>query len=159
MGTLLSSRLKHYYKSIVTDLDRTMLGYELMKQLNRNVEDEVEGEYFDLLQQTFQTLDDENMPTELAQLWFQTQLLRLDGKVPNLHTDVSGEQLKLTQQYTFSYDQMTFEQDENGMFDASHIKFLRLSFSQTSPKILSQITALEAMLQACTPLVKNMAAW
>src|SRR5688572_21914665 len=35
IGTLVSTRLAKYYDQIVKDLDRTMLGYDLIKQLNR----------------------------------------------------------------------------------------------------------------------------
>src|SRR5215467_6436426 len=35
IGTLVSSRLVVHYRHIVEDIDRTMLGYELTRQLNR----------------------------------------------------------------------------------------------------------------------------
>lgn len=40
IGALVSTRLNKHYGHIVQDLDRTMLGYELLKQLNKTTEDE-----------------------------------------------------------------------------------------------------------------------
>src|SRR5688572_14550778 len=56
IGTLISTRLNKHYRQIVTDLDRTMVGYDLIKQLNKITEDEPEPEYFDLLKQVFEAL-------------------------------------------------------------------------------------------------------
>ena len=53
IGTLISARLITHYGRIVRDVTRTMLGYELIKQLNKVTEDEPEAEYFTLLEQTF----------------------------------------------------------------------------------------------------------
>src|SRR3990167_8349663 len=49
LKTLTSSRAIEHYGEIVKDLDRTMLGYELLKQCNRHVEDGAESVYFDII--------------------------------------------------------------------------------------------------------------
>ena len=41
--TLVSSRLRVHYGKIVENLDRTMLGYELLKRINRATEDAAEA--------------------------------------------------------------------------------------------------------------------
>src|SRR5664279_3509870 len=58
IGTLVSTRLKKHYGAIVTDYERTMLGYELIKRLHRVTEDQTESEYFDLLREAFEALND-----------------------------------------------------------------------------------------------------
>src|SRR3954464_8224693 len=57
IGTLISARLVKYYSTIVRDIDRVQLGYELIKLIHRATEDEPEAEYFDLLQTAFAALD------------------------------------------------------------------------------------------------------
>src|SRR5688572_3433628 len=70
IGTLVSTRLVKHYGRIVEDLDRTMLGYELIKQLNKVTEDHPEPAYFELLQQTFEALNDPGVPLGLIRFWF-----------------------------------------------------------------------------------------
>src|SRR5262249_39953652 len=93
VGTLVATRLVKQYDHVVGDLDRTMLGYELIKLLNKATEDEPEAVYFELLQHAFVALDDVTIPVEVVQLWFNAQLLRLSGHTPNLETDSQGQKL------------------------------------------------------------------
>ncbi len=46
IGTLVSTRLQQHFGNIVKDIDRTMLGYELLKRLNKATEDDVDDDYF-----------------------------------------------------------------------------------------------------------------
>ncbi|MDB5181251.1 MAG: repair protein RecO, partial [Candidatus Saccharibacteria bacterium] len=46
IGTLISTRLIRHYGKIVSDVTRTMLGYDLIKMLNKATEDEPEDDYF-----------------------------------------------------------------------------------------------------------------
>jgi DNA repair protein RecO (recombination protein O) len=157
LGTLVSTRLDKHFGHIVHDLDRTMLGYELIKQLNKIIEDQAEAEYYRLLQQTFEALDDTAVPLEIITFWFQAQLLRLGGHTPNLHTDVEGNKLEADKLYDFSFDDMCFEPREHGRFNAAHIKFLRLSFAETTAKLLAQVQGSDALVNALAPQVAAMA--
>src|ERR1700691_3575599 len=47
IGTLISSRLETHYGSIIKNIDRVQLGYELIELLNRATEDHPESAYFD----------------------------------------------------------------------------------------------------------------
>ncbi|MBC7708339.1 DNA repair protein RecO [Polaromonas sp.] len=146
IGTLISARLTTHYGRIVHDVTRTMLGYELIKQLNKVTEDEPEAEYFTLLEQTFQALDDATIPIELIRYWYGAQLLKQAGYSPNLYTDASGEKLTADVSYDFSFDDMTFTANDNGRYSADHIKYLRLAFSGNIPKLLSQVEGGAALL-------------
>ena len=142
IATLISSRLDIHYGHIVQDLDRVQLGYELIKQLHKNTEDNPEPEYFALLQHSFQALDDFSIDLELISLWFQAQLLKLAGHTPNLQTDTDGHQLQADHQYNFDYDNMSFASTPNGKFKADHIKTMRLLFAGYPPAKLQQIVGL-----------------
>lgn len=157
LGTLISTRLNKYYSSIVQDLDRTMLGYELIKQLNKITEDQAEADYFELLQQTFEVLDDDAVQLPLLRFWFQAQLLRLGGHTPNLHTDTAGTKLRPDQAYDFSFDAMCFTPQQSGRFSAAHIKFLRLTFAGHSAKVLAQVQGSDALVYVLAPQVTAMA--
>jgi len=158
IGTLISTRLVKHYGTIVKDLERTTLGYELIKRLDRVTEDEPEQEYFELLQQIFVALDDKQINLQLIELWFAMQLLKQAGHTPNLKTDTVGNKLAADALYNFSFDDMAFVPVVSGRFSANHIKFLRLGFGQHTPKVLQQVSGIETLLPDVAPLIQTMLA-
>ncbi|HSH18176.1 MAG TPA: DNA repair protein RecO, partial [Candidatus Saccharimonadales bacterium] len=157
IGTLVSTRLIKHYGRIVTDVGRTMLGYELIKQLNKATEDEPESDYFDLLQQTFEALDDIGVPTELIGLWFSAQLLKLSGHMPNLTHAAGGAKLEAGKAYEFSFDDASFQSRPDAPFGADDIKFLRILFSGTPPAVIARVGGAAALVGRTRQLVQLMA--
>jgi DNA repair protein RecO len=157
IGTLISIRLLKHYGHIVRDLDRVQLGYELIKTLNRATEDHPEPTYYELLEQAFESLDDDAINLELIRIWFDCRLLHLAGHAPNLTTDTSGRKLSSDQTYNFDFDAMAFTPHASGKFSSSHIKFLRLLSAQHKPQTLQKIDGLPGLIQACRPLLQAMA--
>jgi DNA repair protein RecO (recombination protein O) len=156
IGTLVSSRMQRHFGNIVKDIDRVQLGYELIKRLNKATEDQPESEYFELLQQSFQALDDVTISLDLIDLWFHAQLLRLDGHYPNLRTDTEGQALEATAAYEFSLENMAFARKPTGKPSADSIKFLRLLFSDASVLLLAKIAGVEKLLSSMQQLVQLM---
>jgi DNA repair protein RecO (recombination protein O) len=156
IGTLVSARLQTHYGRIVQDIDRTMLGYELTKQLHKATEDEPEPEYFHLLQQTFAALDDATIPVDLIKLWFSAQLLRIAGHTPNLQTEPDGTRLAAGQAYEFSFDDSAFTGRPNGMFGAADIKFLRIVFSGNEPHVVAKVVGVRELTKRSASLVISM---
>lgn len=154
IGTLVSARLRRYYGNIVQSIERVQLGYDLIKLLNKTIEDRAEADYFHLLEQAFQALDNPNINVELIHAWFVAQLMRLGGHMPNLVTDAFGEKLDPHASYDFDYDSMAFAKHDQGQFGAGHIKFLRLIFSGAQPKILQQVKTPAQLRDECTNLVR-----
>ncbi|HJQ08882.1 MAG TPA: DNA repair protein RecO [Candidatus Saccharimonadales bacterium] len=153
IGTLISSRLLKHYGRIVQDLDRTMAGYDLIKRLHTVTEDQPEPEYFTLLSQTFESLDNHSLSLPIIRFWFDCQLLRLGGHTPNLQTDVRGNKLDAKKVYNFDFETMAFVPFDHGSHRADHIKFLRLSFAGHTPKVLGQVKNSEQLLMVTAPLV------
>lgn len=156
LGTLISTRLEKHYGTIVKYIDRVQLGYDLIKVLDRATEDEPESEYFELLQQSFEALNDPSIDVTLIRFWFNTQLLQMAGHAPNLQTDNTGKSLSAHASYTFDFDNVAFSKQPDGKFQADHIKFLRLSFAGNSPRALQQIAGSGALLLDVMPLVQTM---
>ncbi len=155
LGTVISTRLQTHYRHIVEDIERTMLGYELIKRLNKNTEDGVEGEYFTLLEQVFVALDNRAIAPSITQCWFEAQLVRLAGHTPNLYTDNQNKALAAGQNYTFNFEQMGFVLAPEGSFGSDHIKFLRLLFGQTNPALLGRVGNGASLATECAPLVAH----
>jgi DNA repair protein RecO len=156
VGTLVSSRLKAHYSDIVKDIDRTMLAYELIKQLNRATEDECEPEYFDLMELALAALDDLDISSDLVQLWFSAQLLKRGGHTPDLQTDKAGSKLDADKNYTFSFDDMAFSEGPASRFTAQHIKLLRLLFSSHTVQAINKVQGVTELLKDITPLIQTM---
>lgn len=156
LGTLVSARLREHFGNIVKDINRTMLGYELIKQLHKATEDEPEAAYFELLRQALAALDDATIDVPLIQLWFAAQLLRLGGHSPNLASDVAGIKLSAEQSYSFDIEAMSFKPADPGRFSADHIKFLRLVFAGQLPVRLQQVQGSAALVAVLGPLVGAM---
>lgn len=152
---LISSRLKTNFGNIVTNLDRTMLGYELLKRIDRATEDAPEDDYFNLLASLLRALDG-NINAGLLELWFDAQLLRIAGHQPNLLSDAAGKKLLPDTNYNFDFDNMTFVAAPQGSLTPAHIKLLRLVFGLESPTQLQQVTGIEPVLTACQSLVATM---
>lgn len=153
IDTLISARLTKHYGNIIKDIIRVQLGYELIKTLHRATEDQLEDEYYELLETGFRALDNNEISADLIKLWFTAQLLRYSGHMLNLTTDVSGSKLEAKKTYVFDFDSMSFNPHPEGNFAADHIKFLRLVFSGSSPQLLNQIKRREELMQATLPLI------
>jgi DNA repair protein RecO (recombination protein O) len=158
MGTLISARLDKHFGTIVKDIERTMLGYELIKQLNKATEDEPEREYFDLLLRAFEALDDASIAASLIRFWFNAQLLKLSGLTPNLQTDVEGNALNASGEYNFDFEHMAFITALEGRthFHADHIKFLRLIFGDNAPRVLQKVGNIDVIMPDVASLVSQM---
>lgn len=156
IGTLISTRLIRHYGRIVSNIERTILGYDLIKQLHRITEDQPEREYFDLLQQLFVALDEPAISLDLIKTWFAMQLVKLGGHAPNVRTSAPGQALEAAGSYNFDVDAMTFVPHTSGRYQANHVKLLRLALSVSSPLKLANVQVSDDVLSSCEILVQIM---
>lgn len=156
ISTLISSRLDKHYDNIVKDIDRTMYGYECLKLFNRITEDGAEDDYFDLLVKTLEGLDDLNLELQRLQLWLHLHLLKIGGHTPQLKHAADDSELKQGKNYTFSFDDMTFAEADNGPFGTRHIKLLRLALGLKDAPKLQKVTAPPDVLAETCQLAKTM---
>lgn len=155
LHTLVSSRLDIHFGNIVTDIDRTMLGYDMLKILNRVLEDEGGLEFYELLVDSLSILNNLDAPKDLAEASYLLQLMRLLGHLPNLTHDVKGGILPESGIFQFSFDDMAFYLNKTGSLSQNHIKLLRL-ISHNKPEALLKVKDLENFLTELTPLVRTM---
>lgn len=153
IGTLVSTRLQTHYSFIVEDLDRTMLGYDLLKYINKATQDECDSEYYLLLVTALANLSDKTIDPILTKCWFMAQLLELLGHSPNVKTDTTGEPLSPKKTYQFDYDEMGFRAAPNGTIGSNQIKLLRLLFTEKPEKlrvisgVASELSQIELLLR------------
>ena len=156
IGTLVSARLQTHYGNIVSDIQRTMLGYDLLKRVHKITEDEAEPAYFDLLQGALAGLNELSLPLPLLELWVDMHLLRVTGHAPELLYDGTGNRLQATEQYAFDFDTMQFSVQAGGVYGAAHIKLLRVAYAAESPLALAHIQNAETVSSGALQLVQNM---
>lgn len=157
LKTLISSRLHTHYGGIITDINRTMLGYNLLKQINRVTEDEPEEEYFMLMEAALKGLNDDALQHDVLELWFTLRLLTVNGHTPDLRNDTGHRRLSVDGSYGFDFDAMSFVQQSNGPYTANHIKLLRLAVTAPDPTALKQVQGGEQYVAATLSLAKNIA--
>jgi DNA repair protein RecO (recombination protein O) len=154
ISTVVSTRLIKHYGEIVKDLDRTAAAYDFIKKMDKATEDAAERQYYELLKEALEALDDGSISLELTGLWFGAQLLRLSGHSPNLRTDEAGNKLIESRNYDFDFDSMRFKTGE--LFGKDQIKFLRLLFSDNRPKTISKVKGCVPLASVAGPLVQSM---
>lgn len=153
--TLISARLKTHFKNIITDIERVNYGYVMLKLIDKNTEDEIEGNYFELLKTGLGALNNLDLSLEVIRLYFEANLLLLTGHAPNLSGDASGQSLDANNSYSFDPGSgLTIS--ASGAYTAREIKFLRLVFSPNSPEALSRVDGSVDLSVASQPLVGAM---
>lgn len=135
---IVSTRLVQHWDGIIGDLQRMMFGYEVMKLMDKIIEDEAERDYYQLLKSTLEALGDTSMSLSSVEVWFYARFLNLLGYGLNLKTTAGGAKLTEDHLYVFDSDAMGFEVRANGEFRADHIKLLRLCLDH-QPAFMKQI--------------------
>lgn len=153
LDTLTSSRLEHHYGKIVTDINRTMQAYDMLKVVYKLTEDRAGQEYYPILAASFAALDDFAIDSSVTQTWFNLHVLQEFGSAPNLQTDSVGERLTESSTYRFDHEYQCFVSDDTGVYSVDHIKVLRICavtsrppFIQTDAKVIEVTSRLTSSL-------------
>lgn len=151
ISMLISARLIKNYGNIVKDFNKTQLGYEILKLINKNIETNSDEAIFELVVDTLEFLNDQSIGLDLAKFWFSLQFLILMGHAPNLTVKNSSDSNK----YAFDVNDMAFMGDDNGTYDKNHIKVLRLAITNT-PVQLRKITNINKIIEKNLELTRTM---
>ncbi len=145
---LTGARLETFYRNIMNDYDHLQFGYEAIKQVSKAVDALDEPAFFDLLDETFQWLNNDTVELAVTKTWFWVQLAILLGVGLNLSTDDNGMKLVEEARYDFDAVQGVFVFRETGRFTSNHIKILRL-LSARAPGVAMQVKGLKDMIDDC----------
>jgi DNA repair protein RecO (recombination protein O) len=159
LKTLVSTRLQKHYGNIVGDMKSTMLAYSFLKMIDESTKEECEDEFFALLQNALEALQENQEYPEVVQLWFVDTLLGKTGVAINTSQQVNGDQFTEDALYEFDYDAMGFYEHKTGKYTPKHIKFLRLLAKVSAPSHLIKIAEsqrltkdLQKLLEYCYKL-------
>lgn len=154
LGTLTSATMLQFYGGILNDVDRLELAGELLKKLDRASEQITNPEHFSLLRQALHGLN-QQIPTELVNVWFKLNLARTGGEELNLLYDSGGQALNPELNYSWDPVEKALTPDSSGQIGASEIKFMR--FILTNPLMrTAKIESYREILPKVTPLTKTL---
>ena len=148
LGVLTAARLEKFYSHIMTDYDRLQFGYDAIKQVTRAVATVDEPAFYDLLEETFEALDDMTIDIRLTKAWFWLQLAILLGVGMNLSTDTNGMKLVEDATYAFQENDHGFAYNESGNFGSDHIKLLRILSAQP-PRVAAHVGGADKLINEC----------
>lgn len=148
LGILTAARLDVFYSHIMSDYDRLQFGYDAIKHVMKAATTVDESAFFDLLEQTFQSLDDMSIDVRFTMAWFWLQLAILLGVGMNLSTDTNGMKLVEDAAYTYSVADHGFSFSEKGNFKSDHIKLLRILSAQP-PRVAAHVSGALELVNEC----------
>lgn len=159
MGTLVTARLSKHFPGIMSDIDKTMMGYEILKTINKITEAGCDSSYFDFAVSSLEGLAGLSGASDLVgfRVWFGMQLLSLMGHAPNIDTAQDGSPLREGAAYQFHFDDMAFYETPRGSYNDLHIKLLRIA-QQRKLSTFLRIKQLETHVAPLEPLVRTMLA-
>lgn len=152
--TMTSARLNKHFGEITKQLDRANAGYEVLKIVAKHTDDHPDASYFGLVSETFDLLNRSEITPNLSLSWFYTQLLKLDGRTPNLQTDFQNKALNEQDKFLFDYQSMALKPHNSGPFNASHIKLLRALLS--SAKVAARLEVSPSEIDTDLQLLRSL---
>jgi len=152
--TLVSARIKEHFGEIVKNLDRTKIAYSILKDINKTTEDDAGEEYYYLTYSGLRYLNEKRIDPSVVEAWFNIRLLILLGMELNTEFNSKGEKLNKSDGYHFDYENMAFEESENGSFNEKHIKLVRL-YGKLTPAKIMKIDDIENINEPVAVLIDN----
>lgn len=154
MGTLTSTRLIRHYGNIVKDLKRTEFAYVMLRHIDKTVEDGTGQDYFEVLDESFQSLD-AGISLDIIELSFWMRILYLQGMAPDFSVDSNGEKLNPEGSFNFDSNKLSFIEKAGGKFNKNHLKVLKL-LSHNSPRSLMAVENLSSYCTELKPIIVSL---
>ena len=148
LGVLTSARLSAFYRHILEDYERMQFAYQALKLVGAASESIDEPEWFYVLNQVLEQLNNPQVYHRLIEAWFYVQYAGLLGDELNLRTDIAAKPLVSDKRYMYDSTEKGFRLAEQGDISANHIKLLRVI--QARPlEVAAQIGGIEAVIDDC----------
>ncbi len=148
LGILTSARLAAFYRHILEDYERMQFGYTVLKLVARATETIDEPEWFSVLSQVLEQLNELSVERQLVETWFYLRYAELLGDELNLRLDVTGQRLEADKLYMYDETEKALRPSQQGNIGANHIKFLRL-IAEKPLSAVAQIGGIEEILPDC----------
>ncbi len=137
LDTLVSSRLEDYFDNIISDYQRLDQAYWLLKNVDQLTDSNTGNEYFSVTEQALRLLNNIDIELSIISAWVYLQVMKLNGSLPNLLTDNTGNPLEEGSFYNFSVEDGNFFQAPSGQYDAEVIKCWRVMVNASPHQLVS----------------------
>lgn len=148
LGLLTGARLSAFYRHILEDYERMQFAYTALKLVAAASENIDEPEWFYVLSQTLEQLNELTVNRQLVETWFYVQYAGLLGDELNLRSDVTGNPLSAEKRYMYDVSEKGLRLSEQGDLAAEHIKLLRLIQAKPLAAVV-QIGGIEGVMADC----------
>ena len=148
LGLLTSARLSAFYRHILEDYDRMQFAYSVMKLVSAVSENIDEPEWYYVLSQVLEQLNNPAINQKLIETWFYLQYASLLGDELNLRTDVTTAALLPDKKYMYDNAEKGLRLAEQGDLGADAIKLLRLIQAKPLANV-AQIGGITEVINDC----------
>lgn len=153
--TLTGARLHKSYSKISDYIENTMIAYEFLKTLKKITEESQGHEYYFVLTEALEALNENNRPHELIKAWFNMRILHESGHLPGLRKDTEGKKLHQANAYDYDFENHCFSMKDSGKYSSNDIKLLRLlAGSKNVPNAKPDNNSLNSTSQLVEQLVQ-----
>ncbi|MBQ6130150.1 DNA repair protein RecO [Candidatus Saccharibacteria bacterium] len=150
---LTSAKMLEAYSNIVYDLERLELASTIMKKISSRAENSTGPEYFNLLQQILQALNDK-ASSELVETWFWFNFAKTNGEQVNLIKDTAGNKLDPYETYVWDLTESALRPQLGGNVGAPEIKLMRLMLA-SDLKTAAKVKDVEKKLPTLLYIAKS----
>lgn len=154
IATLVQARMKTFYRNIMADYDRLQFTYEVLRYVARASESIDEPEWFTVLRETLEGVDDISTSLALVKGWFFVRYAELLGDELSLWRDIDGKKIEAELLYTYDVANKGLRQVERGELDENHIKLLRV-MSKKSLRVVKQIGGVQEYVAVCASVASR----
>lgn len=150
MYTLTGARLIEHYPRIAQNLDAMEVIKKSLQTIDRLCSSGSGSEYFNILETTLCTLNDDGYDFRIIWIWFCLNALEISGVSPSFDVSDSAEL------FSFDHGRQEFIAHSSGTFTRDELKLLRILASNNKPIKLSKELGTETKLQQfATQLLKT----
>lgn len=150
---LTSAKMLEAYSNIVYDLEKLELASHIMKKIGSAAEASTGSEYFNLLLQILEALND-GISSELVETWFWFNFAKTNGEQINLIKDINGEKLDQFKTYVWDSAESALREQIGGNVGAPEIKLMRLMLS-SELETIARVKDIEKRLPTLLYIAKS----
>ena len=120
-----SANLLTYFDQIVASYERLELGYYLMKITSRLSQDLDGDDWFGLLRQALEALNQPAIDMRLIKAWFNFQSAIIQGEAFNWELTADGQATSLNEKYSYDVQQKVLLRDPQGRITGDVLKLIK----------------------------------
>lgn len=154
LGILGSARMKVFFGNILSDYDRMIFAYEVLKLVATASEQVDEPQWYELTAEVLRALNRSNIKLSLIKAWFYLRYSSLVGYELSAWRDVDGDEIIENAKYRYDVGERGLRKMDNGELTSNHIRLLRLLNSKPITVIVT-VGGLQEYLADCATLARQ----